>query len=185
MLNLLARPCCWWEIHRLRVFSLAYKCLFYVKNNKASIQLNSSMCLISRPNFYVKSNWIICYLQSYMYKHHHRLFIFFWRKGEGTEDFYYKKNILFFHIHRRHVNRWSADGLKNFWVPSFFYKRLYNTGTPLCNLSLPFHGQVKSFVAVKCCFIIQHHLRHHLLPSASQYLDFNYSLNKKNETKVL
>lgn len=113
------------------------------------------------------------------------IYIFFWRKGEGTDDFYFKKNILFFHIHRRHVNRWSADGLKNFWVPSFFYKRLYNTGTPLCNLSLPFHDQVKSFVAVKCCFIIQHHLRHHLLPSASQYLDFNYSLNKKNETKVL
>lgn len=89
MLNLLERPCFWWEIHRLRVFSLAYKCLFYVKNNKASIQLNSSMCLISRPNFYVKSNWIICYLQTYMYKHHHRLFIFFWRKGEGTDDFYY------------------------------------------------------------------------------------------------
>lgn len=159
MLNLLERPCCWWEIHRLRVFSLAYKCLFYVKNNKASIQLNSSMCLISRPNFYVKSNWIICYLQTYMYKHHHRLFIFFWRKGQMIST----TCILFFHIHRRHVNRWSADGLKNVWVPPFFYKRLYNTGTLLCNLSLPFHGQVKSFIAVKCCFIIQHHLRHHLL----------------------
>lgn len=105
--------------------------------------------------------------------------------GRGKGQMISTTYILFFRIHRRHVNRWSAEGLKNFWVPSSFYKRLYNTGTPLCNLSLPFHGQVKSFIAVKCCFIIQHHLRHHLLPSASQYFDFNYSLNKKNETMVL
>lgn len=182
MLNLLERPCCWWEIHRLRVFSLAYKCLFYVKNNKASIQLNSSMCLISRPNFYVKSNWIICYLQTYMYKHHHRLFIFFLEEG-GRDRWFLLK--FFFSYTSTSCKSMIGGWFKNVWVPSFFYKRLYNTGTPLCNLSLPFHGQVKPFIAVKCCFIIQHHLRHHLFPSASQYLDFNYSLNKKNETMVL